>query len=57
MGDWGNGVSKYYVSNDDYVRYVTRNSAKVQLGLTGKWDADRRDYTTDSNYFVGSMGW
>jgi hypothetical protein len=57
MGDWGNGVNKYYLSNDDYIRYIDRNSIKVQLGLTAKWDADRRDYTTDSNYFVGSMGW
>jgi hypothetical protein len=57
MGDWGNGATKFYASNDDYIRFIDRNSIKVQLGLTSKWDADRRDYTTDSNYFVGSMGW
>ena len=57
MGDWGNGVTRYYTSNDGYIRYNTRNSTKVQLGLTGKYDADRRDFTTDSNYFTGSMGW
>jgi len=57
MGDWGNGVNKYYLSNDDYIRYIDRNSIKVQLGLTAKYDVDRRDFTTDSNYFVGVMGW
>jgi len=57
MGDWGNGVTRYYTSNDGYIRYNTRNSTKVQLGLTGKYDADRRDFTSDSNYFTGSMGW
>jgi len=57
MGDSGNGVNKYYCSNDDYIRYIDRNAIKVQLGLTGKYDADRRDFTSDGNYFVGTMGW
>jgi hypothetical protein len=57
LGDWGNGTTRYTASNDQFLRYLTRNSMKVQLGLTGKYDADRRDFTTDTNYFVGSMGW
>jgi hypothetical protein len=57
LGDWGNGATRYTASNDQYLRYLTRNSMKVQLGLTGKYDADRRDFTSDSNYFTGIMGW
>lgn len=57
LGDWGNGATRYTASNDQYLRYLTRNSIKVQLGLTAKYDADRRDFTTDSNYFTGIMGW
>ena len=57
LGDWGNGTVRYTASNDSYLRYLSRNSIKVQLGLSGKYDVDRRDYTTDSNYFTGVMGW
>ena len=57
LGDWGNGAVRYTASNDAYLRYLSRNSIKQQLGLTGKYDADRRDSTTDSNYFTGVMGW
>jgi len=56
-GDWGNGIDRYYASSDQFIRYLNRSEIKVQLGLTAKYNADRRDFTTDSNYFTGIMGW
>jgi hypothetical protein len=31
--------------------------SKMRLGLTGKWNTARNDYTGDSNYWVGNNGW
>jgi hypothetical protein len=30
---------------------------KMALGLTYKWNVGRADYTSDTNYWVGTMGW
>jgi hypothetical protein len=30
---------------------------KMTLGLTAKYQLDRADYTSDTNYWIGSMGW
>jgi hypothetical protein len=57
VGNWGDGVTRYYASGDGYIRYLDRNEIKQQLGLTGHYNADRRDFTTDANYFTGIMGW
>ncbi len=58
-GDSGiaNDVTRIYVSNDSYLRYLNKNDFKTLVGLTSKASYDRRDSTSDSNYWVGSMGW
>ena len=49
--------SRWYSSHDAYLRYMSASRAKMWLGLTAKSTYARRDSTTDSNYWVGSMGW
>jgi hypothetical protein len=57
-GDSGNTVpNKFYSSNDDYIRFYTRNTYKMHIGLTAKYDRGRVQDTTDTNYWVGTMGW
>jgi hypothetical protein len=57
-GDNGNTVpSRFYSSHDEYLRYHTRNTYKMHIGLTAKYDSGRVQNTTDTNYWVGSMGW
>ena len=50
-------LTRIYSSNDAYLRYSTLADFKTHMGLSSKnvWN-DRIDYTTDSNYWVGSMG-
>ena len=58
----------FYDSNDTgfYVDPNGRRSTQINgftdrtkatLGLTGKYGLDRLDYTGDTNYWTGSMGW
>jgi len=45
------------ISNDAYVRYLGLTDFKNQMGLSSKNNYSRAvDYTTDSNYWVGSFG-
>jgi hypothetical protein len=44
----GNGTTRWQ-GTDDY--------SKMRIGLTAKGNFRRNDYTGDSNYWVGSMGW
>ena len=58
-GDSGvaNRLTRIYSSTDDYIRYSTLKEFKVHMGLSYKNDYSRRiDYTTNSDYWVGSMG-
>ena len=52
----GNDISRIYTSYDNYLRYLSKSDFKVLLGLSGKSTWDRRDYTTNSDYWVGSVG-
>jgi hypothetical protein len=52
--------TSYY--DDLNAAYGTNNNgltsrAKMRAGLTYKYNTARNDYTSDSNYWVGSMGW
>ena len=49
--------NKFYGSNDDYLRYYTRDYTKAHLGNTYKYGNSRPNITSDSNYWVGTMGW
>jgi len=65
-GDWRAPI--FYDSNDTGF-YVDPNGrrntqingftdrTKATLGLTAKYGLDRLDFTGDSNYWVGTMGW
>lgn len=58
-GDSGvaNRLTRIYSSHDNYLRYSTLGDFKVHMGLSYKNTYSRRiDYTSDSNYWVGSMG-
>ena len=44
-------------SNDGDVDYYTHNYAKAHLGNTYKYTTSRPNITSDTNYWVGSMGW
>jgi hypothetical protein len=44
----GNGTTRWQ-GTDDY--------SKMRIGLTAKGNFRRNDYTGDTNYWVGSMGW
>jgi hypothetical protein len=54
-GDSGiaNDVSRIYCSSDGYLRYLGKSDFKVLMGLS-KDTYDRRDYTTDTNYWTGT---
>jgi hypothetical protein len=57
-GDEGNGTpDKFYGSNDNYIRYYTRAYTQMYLGNTYHYTTARRQHTTDTNYWVGTMGW
>ena len=51
----GSDISRIYCSNDAYVRYLGKAHFKVLIGLSGKTTYDRRDYTSDSNYWTGMI--
>ena len=58
-GDSGVGtrLTRIYCSNDEYLRYLGLTDFKTSMGLSAKNNYSRRiDYTTDANYWVGSMG-
>ena len=42
---------------DNNIDYYQHNYAKAHLGNTYKYTNSRPNITTDSNYWVGSMGW
>ena len=44
-------------SNDGDVDYYTQDYAKAHLGNTYKYTTSRPNITSDTNYWVGSMGW
>jgi hypothetical protein len=53
----GNRLDRVYTSNDGFIRYLGLTDFKNQMGLSSKNNYSRRvDYTTDANYWVGSMG-
>jgi hypothetical protein len=57
-GDRGNTTpSRFYASDDAWLRFYTRNTYKMHIGLTAKYDRGRVQDTTDTNYWVGTMGW
>ena len=49
--------SRFYASQDGYLRYYSRCHFKGHLGLTSKYQCGRPQITSDANYWVGSMGW
>jgi len=52
-----NRLTRITASYDAYLRYLTVKDFKVQIGESYKNDFSRSvDYTTDSNYWVGSFG-
>ena len=57
----GNNTSttpdRFYGSHDGYIRYYDRAYTQMFLGNTYKYTTSRRQHTTDSNYWVGTMGW
>jgi len=55
--DVGNLLDRVYCSNDQFIRYLSLTNFKQQIGLSAKNSYHRRQNTTDSNYWVGSMGW
>ena len=57
-GDLGNTFpDRIYMSYDGYLRYSSINTAKAHLGLTAKYGTSRPAITSNSGYWVGSMGW
>ncbi|WJZ47903.1 hypothetical protein [Synechococcus phage DSL-LC03] len=48
---------RHYVSQDQYIRYLTTDRYKMWLGLTYKYTNARNLDTTDTNYWTGVMGW
>ncbi|MDP6583626.1 MAG: hypothetical protein QF535_03140, partial [Anaerolineales bacterium] len=53
----GTAPSRFYASQDGYIRYYSRPYMQMWLGNTYKYSSARKDHTTDSNYWVGSIGW
>ena len=49
--------TKFFASNDNFVRYHDRSHFKGHLGLTSKYNCGRPEITADPNYWTGSMGW
>ena len=58
--DTGTGTDcKFYASQDDYIRYIDKASMRSVMNVSarsGVYDG-RESSTTDTNYWVGSMGW
>ena len=57
-GDSGisNDLTRIYCSNDGYLRYLGKSDFKVLMGQT-KDTYDRRDSTSDANYWTGANSW
>ena len=58
-GDSGSGtrLDHIYCSYDNYIRYLSLTNFKMQMGLSAKSNYQRYvDFSSDSNYWVGSMG-
>ena len=50
--------SRFYASDDSWVRYYNMLYMRMWLGLsTRDGDDARADHTTDTNYWVGAKGW
>lgn len=48
---------RVFMSNDANIKYAPRDTAKAHLGLTGKYGNSRPNFSSDSNYWTGVMGW
>ena len=59
--DTGTGadVTRFYCSEDAYIRYIDKASMRSVMNVTAVSGAfgGRETVTTDTNYWVGSMGW
>ena len=53
----GTVPNKFYASNDSYIRYYATAYMKNYMGLTHKYTDSRENQSTNTNYWVGSMGW
>ena len=49
--------TKFFASNDNFVRYHDRCHFKGLLGLTSKYQCSRTEITASTAYWTGSMGW
>ena len=49
--------TKFFASSDNFIRYHDRCHFKGLLGLTSRYPCSRTQITSDSNYWMGSMGW
>ena len=60
-GDTGTGSDcvRFYASQDNYLRYIDRGSMRSVMNVSSVSSVfpGREDYTTDSNYWTGAMGW
>ena len=60
-GDTGTGSDcvRFYASQDNYLRYIDRGSMRSVMNVSAVSSvfSGREDHTSDSNYWVGSMGW
>jgi hypothetical protein len=50
-------INRIYCSDDNYIRYKGVADFQQQIGLTYKYSTPRSANTTDTNYWVGTMGW
>ena len=52
-------VTRFYCSEDAYIRYIDKSSMRSVMNVTAVSGAfgGRETVTTDTNYWVGSMGW
>ena len=60
-GDTGTGsdCTRFYASQDAYLRYIDLGSMRSVMNVSAVSGvfSGREDQTSDSNYWVGSMGW
>ena len=60
-GDTGTGtdITRFYASQDAYIRYIDKASMRSVMNTSARSGAyaGRENNTTDTNYWVGSMGW
>ena len=55
----GSDVTRFYASQDNYIRYLDKASMRAVMNVTARGGAyaGRENNTSDTNYWVGSMGW